>query len=541
MWAAFKRLPKSNKNTFLLLFMLGFVLYANTLNNKMFWDDQDNILFNEYVHNWKYFSRYFTENNVAGRGLISNYWHPLPLTIWSLEWHLWQDWAPGYHFLQMLLHISAAFLLSILLNKLFNNRLLSNLVSILFLVHPLQTEAITYVSGISDPISAVLLFTSLIFYIKWRKTKTPSLQSWTYRLSITCYLLVFFARETAIFAVGAFALVEFVLQQKGKDFSWKKLSLDLILKLWPYALCALFYVLLRAGPLNFQNTFNLYNETNEYTDSFATRIFTFFKVLTIYSRLLFWPFNLHMERSVELATSFWHPDVLLGAFIFFTSILTAIFFSLKKRFPFYVFLFAIFWFWIFLFPTSNILVPINNLLHEHWLYLPMIGVWLIIVWLGLRLAHKNKTLKVLLVACCVLLVTFFGIRTIQQNRIWRDPITFYNYTLRFAPTSYRLTNNLGMAYAEGGDHADAVRVYKKAISIDPDSAVAYHNLGNTEKALGNKQLAIDNFEKAISLQPKFYFSYAALAKIYYEESNKEKLEEIVKRWNEKSNNTYSDF
>ncbi|MEK7521851.1 MAG: hypothetical protein AAB599_03590 [Patescibacteria group bacterium] len=125
MLARFKNLLKSNRNVLLLLLVLGLVLYSNSFGNEMFWDDQDNISFNEYVHNWKYFPQYFTENNVAGRGLISNYWRPLPLTIWSVEWHLWQDWAPGYHFIQTMLHIFAAFLLFILLKNLFNNRLLA--------------------------------------------------------------------------------------------------------------------------------------------------------------------------------------------------------------------------------------------------------------------------------------------------------------------------------------------------------------------------------------------------------------------------------
>src|SRR3989344_5043597 len=132
MFATFKKFLRRDAYIFLLFLVIGFLLYGNTLGNQMFWDDQDNILFNQYVQDWKYFVKYFTENNVAGRGLISNYWRPLPLTIWSIEWHLWQDWAPGYHFVQTMLHISAAFLLFNLFNKFFNNQLLSLLTSVLF-------------------------------------------------------------------------------------------------------------------------------------------------------------------------------------------------------------------------------------------------------------------------------------------------------------------------------------------------------------------------------------------------------------------------
>ncbi|MBI4028866.1 MAG: tetratricopeptide repeat protein [Candidatus Blackburnbacteria bacterium] len=513
MLAKLQKLLKSNRNVYLLILVFGFVLYGNTLGNKMFWDDQDNILFNQYVHNWQYFGRYFTENNVAGRGLISNYWRPLPLTIWSLEWHLWQDWAPGYHLVQLLLHTTAAFLLFLFLKILFKNLSLVLPTVLLFLVHPLQTEAIAYVSGLSDPLSALLLFTSLIFYIKFRESNSRV----TCYLSLVTYALCFLVRETAVFFLGYFVLAEFILHSRQKEWSGKGFTVTTVRNLWPYALIALLYVLLRAGPLNFQNTFNLYNEPNAFTSNIFIRILTFFRIITIYLQLLFWPFNLHMERSVELATSLLHPDVLIGGFIFLASLSLSLTLAIRNPRKYSLLVFGILWFWLGLFPTSNILIPINGLLFEHWLYIPQIGIWLIVIWLGIKLARKHKVMSFSLVTCYLLLVTFLSVRTIRQNRIWHDPITFYNYTLKFAPDSYRVINNLGMAYADENNQNEAIRIYQLAISKNPSNSVAYHNLGNSYKALNEKQKAIDSFNKAISLQPTFFFSYNALAQLYYED------------------------
>ena len=528
MLARLKSFLKSNRNVFLIFLILGLVLYSNSFGNEMFWDDQDNILFNAFVHDWKYFPKYFTENNVAGRGLISNYWRPLPLTIWSIEWHLWQDWAPGYHFVQTMLHISAAFLLFNLLNKFFNNQLLSLLTSVLFLAHPLQTEAITYVSGISDPLSAMLIFSSLIFYIKNREHPSKYL----FTCSLVLFSLSFLARETTVFFLLYFVLAEFILHlKKHKNILWSSLFLNYIKLLWPYMTIAGVYIFLRLSVLNFQNTLNLYDtlsvhdEQNEFTSNPLIRLFTFFRILTVYAQLLFWPQNLHMERTVELATTLWKPDILIGASVLISSLPVLIVFLKRNR----LVVFSIAWILISLFPTSNILVPINGLLFEHWLYLPMVGVWLLIMWLGLKLARKHKIYSYLFVLLLLSYFVLLSSKTIRQNRIWSDPITFYNYTLKLAPTSYRLLNNLGMAYADKNAHEEAIRVYQLAISVNPSNAVAYHNLGNTYKAVGDKQKAMSNFEKAILLQPDFYFSYNALAQLYLDNKEYKKAAEVLEK------------
>ena len=426
-----------------------------------------------------------------------------------------------------MLHIFAAFLLFILLKNLFNNRLLALCTSALFLVHPLQTESITYVSGISDPLSAILIFLSLIYYLKFRETnsRVVCLRSSAFHVSLAAFVLCFLARETTVFFLGFLVLAELILHiKKYKKILWPRFFVDSTRYLWPYALCTVFYVLLRLSVLNFQNTLNLYDKQNEFTTNPIVRLLTFFRILTVYVQLLFWPVNLHMERTVELAATLWKPDVLIGASVLISSISALIFFLKRNR----LVVFSISWVLIGLFPTSNILVPINGLLFEHWLYLPMIGVWLLLCSCFIRISRiANGKLSKLFAISYLLFAIFLSIRTIQQNRLWGNPITFYNYTLKFAPTSYRLLNNLGMAYAEKGDHENAIRVYQSAISVNPENAVAYHNLGNTHKTLGDKQKAIEAFEKAISLQPDFYFSYNALADLYFKEKNIKSAVEVL--------------
>ncbi|MGC9069764.1 MAG: tetratricopeptide repeat protein [Elusimicrobiales bacterium] len=293
----------------------------------------------------------------------------------------------------------------------------------------------------------------------------------------------------------------------------------------PFLIIAGLYILLRATVLNFKNTFNLYNEENIFTSNFHIRLFTFFRVLTVYFRLLFLPFDLHMERSVEIATSLNSFSVIFGGLLFFG--LLAVAFTQFRAFP--TLSFGIFWFFIGLAPTSNLVVPISGLLYEHWLYLPLVGIFLILFWLGEIIAQKYGIEKILF-ALSIIFLTFLSVLTVNRNKDWSNPITFYTQTLKYAPKSYRIINNLGMAYADRGEHQKAQEFYRKAIALDPSNPVAYHNLANTYKAIGKKDLAIENFKIAISLNPRFFFSYNALLSLYLEERNYQEAKKIVEKY-----------
>lgn len=182
------------------------------------------------------------------------------------------------------------------------------------------------------------------------------------------YIFALMSKETAVIMPALIVIVDF-FSLDNKDFKEKLKSIGKIIS--PFFILAGAYILLRATVLNFKNTFNLYNEENIFTSNFYIRLFTFFRILTVYFGLLFWPLNLHMERSVEIATSLNSFSVILGGLIFFG--LLALTFSQLKRLP--ILSFGIFWFFISLAPTSNLLIPISGLLYEHWLYLPMIGIF----------------------------------------------------------------------------------------------------------------------------------------------------------------------
>lgn len=502
---------------------IGLALYANTLGNQMFWDDFDFILNNQYVRDWRYIPQYFSENIIAGANLVSNYWRPVLLLVFSMEYHIWGANPVGYHLVNMLFHIANALLLFFLLNNLFKSYKLSLLASLLFLIHPLQTESVSYANSLGDSLSVFFMLLGLNNYLHFRHNGDKSGGWW----STACFALALMSKETAIIYPGLVALLEFFHRFEA---SFKERLRALFKHLWPSVLTAAVYILLRATVLNFQNSFNLYNEQNVFTESILIRIFTFFKILATYLGLLFYPHDLHMERSISLGQSFFEPQVLLGFGIFSVMILAVIWFW--KRHP--AVSFGFLWFLFGLAPTSNIAVPINGLLYEHWLYLPMIGFWLAMLagtyavrsdFLG-----NSKRLNSLAIGILVLYCSFLSFKTIVRNREWRDPITFYNQTLRYSPDSYRVINNLGMAYADAGDSLQAKQMYERAIELDPTVQVAYHNLANAYAELGDTEQAAQNYLKAIELDPKFFYSYNSLTKLYLDQNNYAKAREVQEKF-----------
>ncbi len=499
-----------------VLLLAGLSLYANSFNNEMFWDDDDGILNNSFIKDWSYFPKYFSENMIAGAGLVSNYWRPVLLLVYSIEWHLWGEAVQGYHAVNTLVHIGNAILAYFLLKRLFKGRLMAFLASFIFLIHPLQTEAVTYVSGLGDPLSTLFILSGLILYLKFKGSGKKFWLSGQYYLSLFFFTLALMTKEPSVIMPGLILLADLFSNSqefRNSSFTIKKWLPEAIKNVAPFIFLAAAYLLLRGTVLNFSNTFNVYGEENAITSNFFYRLYIFFNAFVEYIRLLFLPTGLHMERSYEFLENLSPLKGALGG-AGAAGLLTLAVTQLKK-YP--VVSFGILWFFIRLLPNSNLLVPNSGLIYEHWLYLPMLGIWALLVWLGIETAKFsifNFQFSKIVAGVLAIFVVLISVQTIRRNAEWQNPIRFYEQTLPFAPQSYRVLNNLGMAYAENKHYGQAEETYLKAITIEAGNPVAIHNLANNYRNTGRFEEAISTYRRAIELDPDFIFSYQQLLKLY---------------------------
>ena len=515
---------RKNIKSLLLLAVVTCIAYGFSLSNTFVWDDEQFIYNNVFVKNFA-ITEIFTQNTVAGAGETSTYYRPLTTLSFAIDYALWGLNPTGFHITNTLLHLFTGFLLFLYLQMIRLSKKTSLFITLLFLVHPLQTEAVVYANSRGDSLYAFWTMISLTSFCLLLKNKIPFITIYDLKitadkktlvfLTVCSYLLAILSKEIGIATIGLLGLTFLLLHIQTKN----TFSITQILKntygiatLSAAIFTALFYFFFRTKIITIPTTQDIYFAGTTYGESIFVRLHTFTQALWTYWKLLLIPYPLHMERSLEILEqpiSVWLVGVV-------AVVLALIFFSVreyKKQKTTYI-SFGSLWFIGMLVPVSGI-IPVNGLVYEHWLYLPMVGFFITLYGLQQTLLNKKLQQKIsaTLEYSIVFVLILFVILTIRQNYIWGNPIRFYTYTLQFS-SSARLHNNLAMAYADIQDYQNAVLQYKKAIELADYYPQTHYNLANTYLALGETELAIKEFETAIEMNENFLPAYPKLMQIF---------------------------
>ncbi len=542
----------------LILILAGFVAYGNTLRNGLFWDDDEFITKNVYIRSFRYLPQWFSQPLTAGAGVNSNYYRPLLQLSFAIDYKLWALWPAGYHLENLGWHTFAGILLYIFLNELllkFSIRyslpaattpqalqagvfsiasLIAFATSLFWLVHPVHVEAVAYANSRGDSMATVFILLSLIL---WMRKK--------YKWSSISFIAALLSKEFAIVTPWLIALISFVNLTNGK---FTKLPTSRTRRnLFIMFIIASTYILLRLTVLNFQNTLNFYSVDMakvdqdqpmvRYATSLPVRLMTFLKVLPIYGGILVWPSNLHMERTVDITTTLLDQTT-LSSLIIVTIIVATSAFILYQGLappaggarPLLIIPLAVGWFFISILPISG-LIPISQILAEHFLYLPSIGFFLIVSWFIITIifkiikTEKWQRISLFFVFCSLLFPLMF--KTIRQNRVWRDPITFYEYTLARAKPTARVYNNLAMAYADVKNNDKAIENYQKSIALGDVYPNPHYNLGNTFAELGKLNEAEKEYKRALEIDPNFHYAKLKLGQMYIDQGKIEEAKRLV--------------
>lgn len=497
-----------------ILFCVGMALYACTLGNPLFWDDADWILLNPIVHSISVQNTafLFSHDILAGIGQHSNYYRPILMLTFAFNWMIHGAHAWGYHLINTGLHIANAILIFLLLDRLLRRRVPAFFAALLFLVHPLQTEAVTYVSGRGDPLSVFFMLCGLALMMLPLSILSTRMRIWKTPIAVLCAIAAILSRETAVLfpAYVIVVLMVFVYQEPF----WQSMR-RAIWKALPFIICSALYALLRVTVLNFANTLNWYRGSNAYTEHISYRIWTFLEVVWTYVGIIIVPLRLHMERTVPVLTSPWHVSV-LGAVGGITVLMWIIVRQWNRGDR--IWFFGGIMFFIPLIPSSGIIAPINALLYEHWLYLSLWGFFTVAAVMGDRafLAFRTrwKQWSWILLVCVGIYFGFLGIQTIQRNRIWGRPEQLYLQILQYVPSNVRVLNNLANIYAQQGDVSHAEEYLRRALTVDPNQPAPYYNLANLFRDQGRSQDAIEYYTKSLSVDPQFYYAYQNMAALF---------------------------
>lgn len=455
-----------------LIIILGLGVYANALKGDFVWDDNVLVKGNTYIKDFSKIGNIFSEDIGSGGFARYNAYRPIQIFTYLIDYSVWGFSALGYHLTNILLHILVALLVFWLVKILFESGQLALITSLLFVVFPGQTEAVTYISGRAEILSAIFLLLGVILYLK------------SSALSLPVYLLAILSKESSLVFPCLLLLYHYTYKRKIQT---RLFATIILITLISVALRAMYLII-----------FPVVNQV-----SLLQRMPGFFAAVTSYLRILILPFGLHMEYGNRLF-SFLDPKAIFGVIITLGLILYAL--RSKNK----LISFSILWFFLALLPYSGI-VRLNAYMAEHWLYLPSVGFFIILASILLGRAKKLNIISGIVLGVIIL---FYSYLTIKQNNLWRDELTLYSYTYQFTPQSIRINNNLCKACANAGKNTEALIYCKKAIQIDPKFAAAYCNLGNAYKNLGNYLAAFDAYNKAIQISPKYEYAYNMLGKLF---------------------------
>ncbi|MBD3311033.1 MAG: tetratricopeptide repeat protein [Candidatus Magasanikbacteria bacterium] len=504
----FKRYFFKYENIFLILtiFIIGFTAYINVYNNELLWDDEFLLEKNQYVHNFE-IKKILTNPIGAGAGRMDKFYRPIQLTAYSLIYKKFNLEPWPYHLLNISLHLANALLIFLILYKLSKNKVISFLSSVFWVVHPIHTEAVTYISGTADPLAFFFSLLSLVCYTIYRKKNNIIF----FIISILCFVFVLISKESYLVFPLLIILTESV-------FFSKKIKKIVSYSL-PYFVILITFAIFRLTLLNFEGSLNFYKSANIYTESIFVRILTFIATIPEYFSFLIMPFGLHMERSFPVFVSPFNLPVLFSLIIL--SVIALILYKAIKK-PDKLITFGILWMLVTMLPISGI-IPLNAFIMEHWLYASSLGFFIVISTLIYRYFFNSKYRFYLIAGTCLVVIILMAI-TLETNSKWKNPITFYNYILSYETGSSRVLNNLAMAYTKKEEFSQAKKYYLKAIRVNDSHAEVHYNIANIYLNEGNYKKAISHLMRSIELNHNFFFSYKRLGDIYKALGDEEKAD-----------------
>ena len=483
----------------ILIALLGTIVYSNTFLCPFQFDDN-----------------YYIVNNPVIRNIDNwlNIWQFYPcrfLSFYSiaLNYHLHQWSMPGYHLFNLIVHLASAIMVWWLMRMtlltpamrghgmVLHGENIALLAGLVFVAHPIQTEAVTYIEQRAASMGALFYLVSLSSYIKSRLTFR---KRW-YIFSMVFAFAAMFTKENTCTLPLMILLYEYCFLRTDKGLDWRYIApimcTFLIIPLTMFLTKAIeIQEIHRAG------------DSSSGTSP-ANYILTQLRVMITYIRLVFFPFNQNVDYDYPIIKSIFEWPAVIS----FLGLSFIIYTARKLFFKYRLITFSIFWFFLTLLPESGSFV-IQDVIFEHRLYLPMVGYSILLVSGAYYFWGSNHFAA--MVKILVVIIGCYAALTYQRNKIWHDDFSLWNDALQRHPHKARPYGNRGVAYGERGDLVHAIADFNQAIEIYPNDAKSYCNRGKAYAELGNLPQAIVDYNKAIELNPMLGVAYSNRAIIEHQ-------------------------
>jgi Flp pilus assembly protein TadD len=535
----------------LVICLVCIFIYSNILNSSFVFDDRVNIHHNPNIRLTK-----LTLDGIINAGFKSLASHrPVANVSFALNYYFHRYDVLGFHLVNILIHVITGIILfyfikvTLVLSNFRNikiepeknaspnkqncsiqNSINANISTpprsldptstqllfiaffstFIWLVHPIQTQTVSYVVQRMNSMAAMFYILSLLFYVKGRLANTKRKKLILFLGSMLSGILSLGSKEIAA------TLPFFILLYEW--FFFQTVSLKWLKRHSIYFICIFLFVILLAffflGTNPIKVILSTYN-TRDFT--LWQRVLTEFRVVIFYMSLLIFPHpeRLNLLHDFSISHSFIDPITTLLSFIAIAGLMvTAIWLAKRER----LLSFCILWFLGHLVIESSVLGL--EIIFEHRVYLPSMFFILALVSLAYRFVNSKRILCVLL--CVVVII--FSLWTYQRNIVWSDDVILWKDSVKKSPHQFRQNYNLGIALASRGNVDDAIKQYCIALKFNPAHAKTYYGLGNALARKGDARAAIYNYNKALEINPNYLEAHYNKSRILL---NQGKIEEAV--------------
>jgi len=485
---------KDNWYIILGLIFLVFLVYANGLNGTFVSDDVNWIPRNPNIGN---FSSLFQRQERPAIWFIFYFAH----AIGGLN--------PFFYRLpNVLFHAGNTIAIFYLLSFLINKRV-AVFSSLIFAVHPILVESVTWIAGGSYAAYSFFFLLSFITYLHAKKKAA------LYFFTILFFLISLSFSEKAVVLFLVFPLYEIAFGSLKK--MWKFIL--------PFLAIGAVTTAVLFGKIQGKITgLKLYNYVQPGFDNPLIKIPI---AITEYLRLIFWPGDLSLYRY-ELSFSWFEYFIRLGIFLILLLIICLSFKRKKHLF---------FWLSFFIITLLPTLTPLRiaSTVAERYVYLGSLGIFAAIG-IIIDTFSQNEKLKKSIYIIFTILILALSARTIVRNRDWLNEDNLWIASAKVSPHDPNVLNNLGDMYGRHQDYRKAAEAFSLAIKLKPGYADAYHNLANAQLDLARQEKseaylneAINNYLLAIKYNPLLWQSYQSLGVIYYDLRQYDKAATFLKK------------
>ena len=511
-----------------LILVVTFLTFANSLFNAFAYDDTTQILQNEFIRDfrnlpkamvtetWYWRVQQDKDPNKQNRP-STPYYRPIFVIYLMIMWKLFGASAFGWHLFNIGLHLTVVYLVFIILERITKDIRVSGIASMLFAVHPMRSESVAWISGLTDPLLAIFVLSSFYFYLRFREERLTKLLL----ASLGLFLLGAFTKEPAVALPIFIAAYEvFVVNQDKSLFERIKSALAYPA---PYLFLSGFYFVARYFALGFALNNNAYMKYPVYQIALTIPL-----AIWKYLGLLMLPLDLSLFHATQMVKSpadvrFFLP---LAGLVLLVIALWRLRHSMLARF-------AILWFAINLLPVMNLSAFSEDfLVQERYVYIPSIGFSLLVA-MGLSKIPvedwlrfvSRRTARVAIVAVFVLLLAG---KSVAQNTAWKDDMTVWFHGVETAPDqpiSHFVLGHKLINFNQFSKSAEQLEEYLKLKSDNPivignlaaDYVLIYQyqasvNPNGADRSSLDRALAL--CEQGIKLTPEVSSLWDTMGQIY---------------------------